>query len=102
MSNSRQSVATSRNRAAEQDRAYIQRAIAFQRCLDILARLMIAASRGGSGWALGTAALATAKSIENADQPPAARSVISDISVRLCPFRLPNFEIHTSTLEVFV
>lgn len=53
------------NSRGGQDRAYIQRAIAFQRCLDIVARLMIAGSRGGSGWALGTAALATAKSIEN-------------------------------------
>ncbi|MGW4099702.1 fatty acid desaturase family protein [Mycobacterium sp. NPDC004974] len=53
------------NSRGERDRAYIQRAIAFQRCLDITARLMIAASRSRPGWALGTAALATAKSIEN-------------------------------------
>lgn len=53
------------NSRGERDRAYIQRAIAFQRCLDVTARLVIAASRGKPGWALGTAALATAKSIEN-------------------------------------
>jgi NADPH-dependent stearoyl-CoA 9-desaturase len=29
----------------EKDRAYIQRAIAFQRCLDVAARLVIAGSR---------------------------------------------------------
>ncbi|QRY44207.1 acyl-CoA desaturase [Mycolicibacterium boenickei] len=53
------------NSRGERDRAYIQRAIAFQRCLDITARLMIAVNRSRPGWALGTAALATAKSIEN-------------------------------------
>ncbi|BBZ15090.1 fatty acid desaturase (plasmid) [Mycobacterium branderi] len=53
------------NSRGEQDRTYIQRAIAFQRGLDLAARLVIAASRSGPGWALGTAALATAKSIEN-------------------------------------
>ncbi len=47
------------------DRAYITRAIAFQRCLDIAARLAIAASKGKVGWIVGTAALAAAKSIEN-------------------------------------
>jgi fatty acid desaturase len=47
------------------DRAYITRAIAFQRCLDITARLAIAASKGKFGWIVGTAALAAAKSIEN-------------------------------------
>ena len=49
----------------EKDRAYIQRAIAFQRCLDVAARLVIAGSRGKAGWMLGTTALALAKSIEN-------------------------------------
>ncbi|AAS02414.1 hypothetical protein MAP_0097c [Mycobacterium avium subsp. paratuberculosis K-10] len=53
------------NSRGEHDRTYIQRAIAFQRGLDLAARLVIAASRSGPGWALGTAALATAKSIEN-------------------------------------
>jgi NADPH-dependent stearoyl-CoA 9-desaturase len=49
----------------ESDRAYIRRVIAFQRCLDLAARLLIASSRGKIGWALGTGALAAAKSIEN-------------------------------------
>jgi fatty acid desaturase len=47
------------------DRAYITRAIAFQRCLEIAARIAIAGSKGKFGWAVGTAALAAAKCIEN-------------------------------------
>ena len=47
------------------DRAYITRAIAFQRCFDITARLIIALTKGKIGWALGTTALAAAKCIEN-------------------------------------
>ena len=47
------------------DRAYIMRTIAFQRCLDVTARLMIAASHGKTGWTAGIVALAAAKSIEN-------------------------------------
>ena len=47
------------------DRAYIMRAIAFQRCLEIAARLTIARTKGKFGWAVGTAALAAAKCIEN-------------------------------------
>jgi fatty acid desaturase len=47
------------------DRAYIRRAIAFQRCLEIAARLTIAASKSKFGWAAGTGALAVAKCIEN-------------------------------------
>jgi NADPH-dependent stearoyl-CoA 9-desaturase len=47
------------------DRAYIQRTIVAQRCLDLAARMVIGASRTGTGWALGTFALAAAKSIEN-------------------------------------
>ncbi|KKC06571.1 fatty acid desaturase family protein [Mycobacterium nebraskense] len=47
------------------DRAYIVRAIALQRWLEIAARLAIAGSKGKLGWAVGTAALAAAKSIEN-------------------------------------
>lgn len=47
------------------DRAYIVRAIAFQRGLELAARLVIATSRGKRGWAVGAAALATAKCIEN-------------------------------------
>jgi fatty acid desaturase len=47
------------------DRAYIQRAIAAQRCLDLAARVVLARSRTRTGWVLGTLALAAAKSIEN-------------------------------------
>jgi fatty acid desaturase len=47
------------------DRAYIQRTIAAQRCLDLVARIVIGASRTKTGWAFGTLALAAAKSIEN-------------------------------------
>ena len=47
------------------DRAYILRAIAVQRYLEIAARLAIGISRGKRGWAVGTAALAAAKCIEN-------------------------------------
>jgi fatty acid desaturase len=47
------------------DRAYIRRTIAFQRCLEVAARFVIAGSRGKVGWAVGTTALAVAKSIEN-------------------------------------
>jgi NADPH-dependent stearoyl-CoA 9-desaturase len=47
------------------DRAYIKRTIAFQRCLDLAARITIGASRTRTGWVLGTVALAAAKSIEN-------------------------------------
>ena len=47
------------------DRAYIMRAIGFQRCLEIAARLTIARSKGKFGWVVGTAALAAAKCIEN-------------------------------------
>ena len=46
----------------EKDRAYIRRTIAFQRFLDIAARLLIAGTRSKVGWALGTTALAVAKS----------------------------------------
>ncbi len=47
------------------DAAYIYRTIAFQRTLDVAARLLIACSRSRVGWALGTASLAFAKSVEN-------------------------------------
>jgi fatty acid desaturase len=47
------------------DRAYIKRVIAFHRCLEIAARLAIGMSKGKFGWAVGTGALAAAKSIEN-------------------------------------
>ncbi len=47
------------------DRKYIRRAIAFQRCLELAARLTIGGSKNKLGWAVGTAALAAAKCIEN-------------------------------------
>jgi NADPH-dependent stearoyl-CoA 9-desaturase len=47
------------------DRAYITRAITFQRCVDVVARLIIAGTKGKAGWAIGTATLAAAKCIEN-------------------------------------
>src|SRR6478735_2538825 len=47
------------------DRTYIKRAIAFQRCFEIVARLTIARTNGKFGWAVGTAGLAAAKCIEN-------------------------------------
>src|SRR5271165_5619338 len=49
----------------EKDRAYIQRTIALQRFLEAAARLVIACTSSKVGWALGTTALAMAKSIEN-------------------------------------
>lgn len=47
------------------DRDYIRRAIAFQRCLEVAARLTILGSKSKSGWMTGTAALAMAKCVEN-------------------------------------
>ncbi|WP_123023413.1 fatty acid desaturase family protein [Mycolicibacterium stellerae] len=47
------------------DAAYIRRTIGFHRILEAGARLLIAGSRAKVGWALGTAALASAKSVEN-------------------------------------
>ncbi len=47
------------------DRQYIRRAIAFQRCLEVAARLTIAGSKSKFGWAAGTVALAVAKCVEN-------------------------------------
>jgi fatty acid desaturase len=47
------------------DRTYIKRAIAFQRCFEIVARLTIARTNGKFGWSVGTAGLAAAKCIEN-------------------------------------
>ena len=52
------------SRGAE-DRKYIKRAIAFHRCFEIAARLIIAGTSGRFGWSAGTAALAAAKCIEN-------------------------------------
>ena len=47
------------------DRAYIKRAIVFHRTLEVAARFVIGSSKGKFGWAVGTAALAAAKCIEN-------------------------------------
>ncbi|MFI6775518.1 fatty acid desaturase family protein [Nocardia sp. NPDC050412] len=47
------------------DAAYIRRTIVFQRALDAASRLIIGLSRKRTGWILGTAGLAVAKSIEN-------------------------------------
>jgi len=47
------------------DAAYIRRTIRFQRLLDVGARLLIWGSRSRTGWVVGTAALAYAKSVEN-------------------------------------
>ena len=47
------------------DRAYIKRAIAFHRALEVAARLVIGTTKGKFGWVAGTGALAAAKSIEN-------------------------------------
>ncbi|ASW90722.1 fatty acid desaturase family protein [Mycobacterium marseillense] len=53
------------NSRGAKDRDYIRRAIVFQRCLEVAARLTIAGSKSKSGWAVGTATLAAAKCIEN-------------------------------------
>lgn len=47
------------------DAAYIRRTIAFQRALEVGARLVIAAGRTKTSWTMGAAALAFAKSVEN-------------------------------------
>jgi fatty acid desaturase len=49
----------------EIDATYIQRTIRIQRTLDVVGRLIIGCSRSRTGWALGTAILAYAKSVEN-------------------------------------
>jgi fatty acid desaturase len=49
----------------EKDRQHIRHAIAFQRCLEIAARLTIGLSKSRSGWVLGTVTLAVAKCVEN-------------------------------------
>ncbi len=48
-----------------EEATYIRRAIAFQRILDVVARLQIAGSRSRAGWAVGVMALAYAKAVEN-------------------------------------
>ncbi|MDT5180824.1 MAG: NADPH-dependent stearoyl-CoA 9-desaturase, partial [Mycobacterium sp.] len=47
------------------DATYIRRTIRCQRLLGIGAHLIIGGSRSKAGWVLGTAALASAKSVEN-------------------------------------
>jgi NADPH-dependent stearoyl-CoA 9-desaturase len=47
------------------DRQYIRRAITFQRCLEVAARLIIGGTKSKLGWAVGTTALAVAKCVEN-------------------------------------
>jgi fatty acid desaturase len=49
----------------ERDAAYIRRTILFQRTLDVAARVILAVSKSRTGWLVGTAALAFAKSVEN-------------------------------------
>ncbi|MCV7288186.1 fatty acid desaturase [Mycolicibacterium wolinskyi] len=49
----------------ERDAAYIRRTILFQRTLDVVARLVLAGTKSKTGWVVGTAALAYAKSVEN-------------------------------------
>ncbi|OBK73024.1 fatty acid desaturase [Mycobacterium sp. 1164985.4] len=49
----------------QRDAAYIRRTIKFQRALEVLARVLIGTSRSRTGWLVGTAALAYAKSVEN-------------------------------------
>ncbi|WP_405485778.1 fatty acid desaturase family protein [Nocardia sp. NBC_00511] len=79
------------SRLGARDADYIRRTIAFQRVLDISARLVIACGRGKLGLALGTAALATAKSIEN-----------MEIGHNVCHGQwdwMNDPEIHSSTWE---
>lgn len=49
----------------QRDAAYIRRTIKFQRALEVFARVLIGTSRSRTGWLVGTAALAYAKSVEN-------------------------------------
>jgi fatty acid desaturase len=49
----------------ERDAAYIRRTIAFQRLLEVGARLMITVGRSKTSWTTGVAALAFAKTVEN-------------------------------------
>ncbi len=75
----------------EKDRAYIRRAIVFQRCLEVAARLVIPGIRNKVGWALGTTALAVAKSIEN-----------MELGHNICHGQwdwMNDSEIHSSTWE---
>lgn len=53
------------NSRGARDRDYIRRAIVFQRCLEVAARLTLLGTKTKVGWAVGTAALAVAKCVEN-------------------------------------
>ncbi|GAB2445510.1 fatty acid desaturase family protein [Nocardia tengchongensis] len=78
-------------RLGSRDAAYIRRTIVFQRVLDLTARLVIAGSRTNLGVALGSVALATAKSIEN-----------MEIGHNVCHGQwdwMNDPEIHSSTWE---
>jgi fatty acid desaturase len=73
------------------DASYIRRTIAFQRTLDVVARLLIGGSRSRTGWVLGTAGLAVAKSVEN-----------MEIGHNVCHGQwdwMNDPEIHSSTWE---
>jgi fatty acid desaturase len=79
------------DRRGARDAAYIRRAIAFQRALDAASRLVIGLSRNRTGWILGTAGLAMAKSIEN-----------MEIGHNVCHGQwdwMNDPEIHSSTWE---
>ncbi|MGK2880873.1 MAG: fatty acid desaturase family protein [Mycobacterium sp.] len=73
------------------DRAYIKRAITFQRCLEAAARLTIFGSGGKIGWAVGTTALMVSKCIEN-----------MELSHNICHGQwdwMNDPEIHSNTWE---
>jgi fatty acid desaturase len=53
------------NSRGAKDRAYILRVIALHRSLEFAARVIIMGSKSRCGWAVGTAALAAAKCIDN-------------------------------------
>lgn len=79
------------NSLGERDAAYIRRTIAFQRTLDVAARLLIGGSRSKLGWLAGTVALAYAKSVEN-----------MEIAHNVCHGQwdwMNDPEIHSSTWE---
>ncbi len=75
----------------ESDAAYVRRTIGFQRTLDLVARLLIGCTRSRTGWILGTASLAFAKSVEN-----------MEIGHNVCHGQwdwMNDPEIHSSTWE---
>jgi NADPH-dependent stearoyl-CoA 9-desaturase len=80
-----------REERGARDAAYIRRTIAFQRTLDVAARVVIAFGRGRTGMALGTLALAVAKAVEN-----------MEIGHNVCHGQwdwMNDPEIHSSTWE---